>query len=79
MTLNWKAAALPLFGLLFLAYGEIKKDWDGNPNTNSDTTTIVTQGSIALGILLGTTTAKQTADIAQKKIDENPYGGCCSK
>jgi hypothetical protein len=71
MKLNWRAAALPLLGVAFLAYSEIKKDWDSDPATNADINVIIAQATVAVGILFGTTTAGQTADIAQKKIEEN--------
>jgi hypothetical protein len=69
--LNWRAAALPLLGVAFLAYSEIKKDWDADPLTKMDVNVIIAQATVAVGILFGTTTAGQTAQIAQNKVEEN--------
>jgi hypothetical protein len=69
--MNWKAAAVPLLAVAFLAYSEIKKDWDDNPNTNSDFNIVLVQAGVVSGILFGTTTVRQTEEIAQKKVEEN--------
>lgn len=70
MKLNIQGSIVPLVAAIFLTYGEVKKDYDNRDETNSNMELMVFTWSSALALLLGTTTAGQTKDIAVKEAEK---------